>query len=504
MDEKYAVRNLQSVLESGRLQPTNFYYTSLTYLPQAVMLAWVQRLVRWSDDPGYTVFAAGKLRPEGYLLCRSVQVVYGVMGLWVVFLLGRRLFSPWIGLGAAWILAVCPAHIRLSAVFKPGILVALLTLLTFSWSLEAVRRPAVLRYLRAGMGVGLAAAAKLNGGAIALPLALGASVRGLRDRRHLLGLALAGLAAAAVFAALNPQLELVLEFFRQNLQRYETRSQQPALEQHSGNGFLGTLLLQARLFLEPGFHGPWIGGAALVGLTALAWRSFRQRRQDPDHALALALLVSFPLAYALIYASLTRLVRPNNFLLLAPFTSLAAAWLLAAGWGWLRQRAEAAGVPRPWTRRITIGTAVVLAVALLNSAQTYAYVSLVPTTWRRALDFTTAQLQPLAGRVVLAEVPAGQLSLRSAAEQAALQRVIALAEVPPAELDRSDAELFAARRFDGPSRDAYARRLLAVPPAAVHRFEPEPFHARGETVVVLLHPRRFRAGPEDSARRRKP
>ena len=45
-DERYSVKNLRPILEGGTLEPANYYYQSLSYLPQAAVLAADRRRIR--------------------------------------------------------------------------------------------------------------------------------------------------------------------------------------------------------------------------------------------------------------------------------------------------------------------------------------------------------------------------------------------------------------------------------------------------------------------------
>src|SRR5260370_1242104 len=97
----------------------------------------------------------------------------------------------WIGLALTAVLlatyAVRPAvprHLTSSTECKTDMLVILLTLVTFHWTLSAAARPTLGRFLRTGLGVGLAVSTKYTGIASAIPITAAVLKNGWRDRRQ--------------------------------------------------------------------------------------------------------------------------------------------------------------------------------------------------------------------------------------------------------------------------------------------------------------------------------
>jgi hypothetical protein len=172
-DERYALENVEALLRDGRWLPVNAFHPTLAHLPQAAVLAVPHGLARATGDPAFAVLQEDGFTPLGYLLARLVQAVLGTLSIYWLFRVGRRLFDCPTGLLAAALLAVVPWHLRQSAFFKPDVLLLLLELVAFDWALAAYERPRTGRFARAGLGVGLAAAAKYNGVTAALPLAAG-------------------------------------------------------------------------------------------------------------------------------------------------------------------------------------------------------------------------------------------------------------------------------------------------------------------------------------------
>jgi len=143
-----------------------------------------------------------------YVAGRLVSGAMGVLAVWLVYRLARRLM-PWGGaLAAAAVLAVAPLHVQFSHIAKPdvmsGTFVALATLL--AWRLaEAPRRGL---YAWAGVVVGLAVASKYSGIVAAAPV-VAAHLAAPGQRRWLRRLLdgrlwLAGACSVAAFALASP------------------------------------------------------------------------------------------------------------------------------------------------------------------------------------------------------------------------------------------------------------------------------------------------------------
>lgn len=485
-DEKYSIPNLHAVLEQGSWRPADYAYLRLSYLPQVAALGAVQLVAR-QFDPEFSWFAPPKrpgdqpvLLPRGFLAVRWVQAVIGGLTLWLTFVLGRRLFSASAGLLGALLVAASPYHLLSSTIFKPDILLLALTLVSFLWSLEAVRRPGLGRYLLAGLGIGMVLSTKLTGGPIAVPLAAAALWRGRKDRRHWLGLVAAGATSVALLVALNPYLRhlsafaLQRQFYREAAARNQTLADPLAAYRQLIGGMFA------------GHHGLLLGLVAVAGFAWLAYRSWRDRR-DEDRALPWAMLVIFPVAFCLIYGLATQAVLGQNLLPLLPFTSLAAAVLLVAVWRRAARRFTALG-----SRPATALAAALLALLATFDLHGHFYRVMVPTTRELVLRALAAEHSGRARAWVRwesrgepeklepgppAQTP-GNLELWQAAE---------LSELPSEALDTADFEVFERSRTEEPEGGFYRGRMERVAAAERRIFEPRIFHARGPALVVLSH-----------------
>jgi len=448
-----------------------------------VVLAASQALHRATGIQALSIYGktADRYSPTAYLLARLCNVTYGVLSLWVVFLIGRRIFSPETGLLAAAILSAFPRHVLSSTQFKPDILVLLLTLVAFYWTLDAALRPALRRFLKVGLGVGLAVATKYTGIAAAIPITGLALVRGWRDRRQWLWLALAGLTSIAVFVLLNPYLGVVLEYIPKQLTHYSGNARQ------RGSGHGDVLVQQARFLVE--HHGPVLAAFAAAGLAGLAWKVFRPGSWSPEQRLGASLALVHFLGYSVFHAGATTLFRGQNYLLVVPFTSLFAAWAILELWRLLTQRVA---LLRPATAAVCL-----IPVALLVYEQAdLVYARVIPTTWDAASQVLATELAPLELRQVVYETPAGTLRLTRGADRAIATGTERLARLDPVVLDRADAEVFLRSRFQGREADFYRRREALLRGGQARVVSGAPFHSRGEAVVLLLHPWVPAAPPE--------
>lgn len=477
-DERYAVNNIQVALESGSLTPRSYYYQSLSYLPQLALLALVERGVRLVGAGDYSLFTDDDdLKPEGYLLCRLTVVAFALLSLWLTYDIGKRLYSPAVGLVAVLLLATSPIHIRLSAYFKPDMLVLALALLSTRWALATIRDPRWPRYLLAGAGVGLAASAKLTGAGCAIMLVT--SVLLLGGRKRWLRLGGAGIAAIAVFTMLNPQLASYLRAFNRNLDLYAEK------KRHLEAGWNTLREINSSSLDLDGHLVAILIAATLAAAAALAWWQWRRRLPGAaDTLYGTITIVSYPAASVLIYAAFTTYPKANNFLPTLGAVALAFSWLLASLW-----RLACRRVPPRFRQLAAAAPVLALALATIYPAQQYVYLLMTRTTWQRAVDMLAFAIPAVAGRQVYLEDPYEGLA-HSPASRRIDEAVPALDGVSPDDLANSDAEVFATDQMRGPRRAFYHQRAAQRPGVQVQFIDPQLFFTRGEPLVVVLHPAR--------------
>jgi hypothetical protein len=476
-DERYGLTNISAILKHDDFRPRHTFYLSLSYLPQAAVLAASQSLYRVTHYPPFSIYgrAGGGYSPTAYWLCRMVNVFYGVLGLWLLFLIGRRIDSPEVGLLAAAILAAFPRHLLSSAEFKPDILVVLLVTLTFYWTLAAAARPSRARFLGVGVGVGLAMSTKYTAIASALPITTAVLVNGRRDPRQWRWLLLAGLASIVTFVVFNPYLRLVFQFIPQQVRRYTVKG----VEEESNHWVV--FERQIEFLIE--HHGPIVAAFVALGVAGMLWRILRPSPQDPpERRLGFILVLGLLLGYSVLHPLGLTLFRGQNYLPAVPMTSLAAAWAMVELWRGLARRV-------PWLAAGPVASPVWLAVvaALIVHQGTLAYRRVVPTNFATANHDLLATLEPLGLRHIVHEKELGTFDFGGKARRPLVSRLDAFSTADPRFLDRTDVEIFSGSRLAGPAAELYRSRVARVPERRVKVVQSRPFHRRGEPVIVLRH-----------------
>lgn len=493
-DERYGLENVHSLLIEGKIKPANGYHPSLSYLPQAAILAPFHFLYEGTGASWARVYRPAGFTPFAYLLCRLSQVALGLLSLLLVYLLGKRLAGPSagpaVGVGAVAVLAVSHWHIRQSVIYKPDMLLLVTVELAVLSALWALEQPRLRRFLVAGGAVGLALASKFNGGPAALPLTVGALLYGgWRSPRRWGKLVAAGLVAAALFLLLNPFIvtdtNLYVKDFSRTLRDYERKG-----EAEGGDGRLSLLVHAGSSLVSRAFHGPWVGALALAGLVFLVVRAWMPPAGVPERR-RLAIFLAFPVSYVALYIAVTTNPSAHNWLPLLPFTAVAAAAL--GLWA-----AQALAERLPWPVERWGSAAALLATVLLAAEPSrWVYVSVVPTTAELAAKHLERRLAPMGGRMVLFEEElsdfARDLSLRRVHGGSA--RAVMVEDLKA--LSREEATLADGAVLSLPRYEAGAGALFEGEEGSAARvLAPAPFRSRGEELVVLARPWRRTASAQ--------
>lgn len=489
-DERFTLRNVAVILVHGGWRPANAFYGSLSYLPQTAAMALVEGAHRVSGREGLSIFdpkAADGWSTSGYWAARSMSVLFGVLGIWATFLLGRRLHGPWTGLLAAALVAALPAHVVSSALIKPDVLVALLVTLTFLWSLSAVAKPSPRTFALAGVGIGLAVAAKYTGVGVAIPLVVGALAMekpaGWSRWRPLWLLLVAALASLATFLILHPHMALVVEYLPRLWSIMETKGEA------SGGSHWTVFALEGRYLLR---HHRWPVLLLAIFGVLMAARQGLSKRAPRGVRVRSWMMLSYFFGYSALYAAATKLFKGQNYLPVTAFTAVFAAAAALALWRWLAAalvsaRKGATSRPGPLVGPALIGISWSLPLlALFQFPLSTTYHQVVPSTWSQAGRFLIGQLQPASQRYLYFERAEERLALASGGHRLVTVPVASMEEVDSEELDLSDAALFKAKRLEGESADRYLA-MAARPSYRSRRFEPRWFRAHGPEIAVLLH-----------------
>lgn len=469
-DDRYVIENLVNFL-NGSLRPKHAFYGSLSFLPQALAFAGLHSLtgidavaVRDPQVHGLTLGA--------YRIARMFVVAYGVLSILMIYHVGRRLFSPTVGLIAAAVLAAYPRHVKSSIQLKPDMLALLFTLVALYWAAGAARNPRLSRFLLAGVGVGLAASAKYTGAASALPLAVWALWTGFSDRRRWGWLVLAGVAAVATFFLLNPFAGMVFHYVPRLFHGYAAH----ARREQSDN----LTVLFGELKFVAAEHG-WILGACLLLGTALLIRELWRRSEDREWAPAL-LLLSLYLGYPAIHAAGMTLLRRQNLMPAMAGAALVCAYGAVRCGQWLLRH------PRHPSRRWAFAASLLFGGLLLVRPFAHVYREAVPSTWEVATKILWLRLAPLGIRHVAHEPAPMGLRLADDGQRAARTAVPSLAALPPSTLDLTDAEIFPLARTREAGAAFYQDRLRRVSQDGFLEIRARPFRSRGAPLVLLLHP----------------
>ncbi len=495
-DERFTLKNITSLLKYGDYRPRHAFYLSLSYLPQAAVLAASQGLYRATRYQPFSIYSetSDGYSPTAYWLCRMVNVVYGTLSLLLLFLIGRRIWSPEAGLVAAAVLAAFPRHVLSSVEFKPDILVILLVTLTFYWTLGAAFRPSLARFLLVGFGVGLAVSTKYTGIAGSIPIVAATLVNGRKDRRQWVWLIAAGVTSVATFVLLNPFLGVVFKFIPKLVHGYAAKG----VEEESNHWVV--FERQVEFLVE--HHGPLLAAFVALGILGLLWRIWRPAPEDTvERRLGSILVLSLLLGYSVVHSLGMTLFRGQNYLPVVPFSSLAAAWALVELWRWLVNRVR----PLAWEPVATVIWIGVVA-ALLAQQWRIVYHRVVPTTFQTANRTLLSTLEPLGLRHVVYERGIGTFQGGGRPRRPLLTRVDHLKDLDRAFLNRADVEVFPQSQLDGPDADFYRSRIDRVPWSQVQILGERLFVTRGEPIVVVRHlweadgtPRELRVRRPDQA-----
>jgi hypothetical protein len=196
---------------------------ALTYVLHVVFAVWF--------GGGHGVLREYDRHPDQlYLVARVTVAVLGTAAVWMLYLLGARLFDRRIGLLAAAIEAVAFLPVSYGHYALNDAVTLLPLTLSLFGSAGVMQRGRRRDYALAGIGLGLACASKYTAGIAIVPLAAAVAVRYLdsidevsvdsiptRSRGVLEGVVLAGACALVAFLIANPYALLDFQRFRSEL-----------------------------------------------------------------------------------------------------------------------------------------------------------------------------------------------------------------------------------------------------------------------------------------------
>ena len=208
-------------------------------------------------------------------------------------------------------------------------------------------------------------------------------------------------------------------------------------------------------------------------------------------------MLALLLGYSLLHGLGMTLFRGQNYLPVAPFSSLAAAWAMVEAY-----RLAARWLPllgRPGSR-LAVGAAAGLLLLAHQGAVVYARA--VPTNWVAAEERLRRELSPLDLRQLALERAPRSFQLGGGDTRILSWEVDRLDRLPPGQLDRMDLEVFPRSRLDGVGGTFYrARRDRLTAPghpagARAEMAEGRFLRSQGREWVLLFHPWSASAPPE--------
>ena len=184
-DEGHHFNRLVNMVKAGDLNPHYFNKPSLHFylrMPAvAAAFLWSARADELqsiqdidTENPfGLAGYAWGVSHPRIVMWVRSVSIILSLLIILVTFLLTAWLVrSPWIAVGAAWLVACSPALVTDSAKIGVDTLMTFVCLLTIYFAIRTVREPTLGLIVLTGLCAGLAISSKYNAAPIiVLPLA---------------------------------------------------------------------------------------------------------------------------------------------------------------------------------------------------------------------------------------------------------------------------------------------------------------------------------------------
>lgn len=225
-----------------------------------------------------------------FLSGRILSAVFGVGMIWLVYQIGRRVFSVRVGLLSALVVAMCPFLVVWSKNVRGDVQMSVFVLAAFWFSLDVLERGDLKAYLLAGLFTGLATVTKYPAVIVALVVFAAHLMRRREGRRE--HLKLGASAASGVIGAFAAAPFLFLRF-RQVLAdvAHEARSSHLS---HTGQGLLSNLAWYCTEALPAALTVPGVLLAAAG--TVICLREVRKDRR---------LVALFPIAFLVFISALS-------------------------------------------------------------------------------------------------------------------------------------------------------------------------------------------------------
>jgi len=254
---------------------------------------------------------------------RFPSVVAGVLAIYLIYLIGKKLFSEKVGLLAAFILSFTPYHLWISRVGLQESMVIALILAAFYFFLKSLENKKNLLWVWIFLGLSLIAKYTAL---ILLPIFLIVIIQQkkfkdfFKNKYFWLGV---GIFLIIISPSIIYNLKMQQTFGHFDFQISDALNQKVAAWQlHYGRELMGNLkqkVLQLPLNLKEGFSWPMFI-VFIAAFFALVWRTLKQKS---NAALFLLLTILAWFFWFLIIGSARRFIA-----YLSPFSALACAWFI--------------------------------------------------------------------------------------------------------------------------------------------------------------------------------
>lgn len=172
-DERSMVGRAMNMVSTGDLHPHYFLKPSLFIYTQALVVSLLARVsqapVREVRPPGTAPWEPPRSAFPYYWWGRLVAALLGSGSIWIVYHIGKRLYSDSVGLWAAFFLCLSRLHVRDSHYAQVDVPVTFVCLLTFLFTVRAFQEGKPRDWVLASLFAGLSASTKYPAGLIVLP-----------------------------------------------------------------------------------------------------------------------------------------------------------------------------------------------------------------------------------------------------------------------------------------------------------------------------------------------